>query len=221
VDGRLEFHRNYSVTDINSASFFNGTGTIKSIDPDSPKYLGDLHVNFTLPLSAERLAKIFYSLVLADLGQTKSTIFETPDLLLDWVKSISDYGLDVSHRVGEENMLHLGRFNTTMGFWERSFASMPPIGPSTIYTRYACQVPELKSPGTLILAVFLADMVVLRALWWVFSELMLWRLTWSDPSAMTCSGCVYRLAEEGLSVSEGCRTSTASSKNAAPVNYPR
>jgi len=79
----------------------------------------------------------------------------------------------------------------TINFWANATASMPPAtNASTIYTQYLCQVPRLRDSASLVASVFIADLVLLQAVWIVFSSLVLWWKQRSDPLAMHCGGCV-------------------------------
>lgn len=71
------------------------------------------------------------------------------------------------------------------------FASkMGPLGSknATIVSQYLCSVPQSKSPGVMLLAILLADLVFLQAAWviynWVAGSML------SSSQMQTCQGCI-------------------------------
>lgn len=58
--------------------------------------------------------------------------------------------------------------------------------PSTIYSQYLCQVAQLKPPLSLIVAILVADLVFLRALWSLTTAATTWMVERNDASAMHC-----------------------------------
>lgn len=68
------------------------------------------------------------------------------------------------------------------------------ITPSTIYAEYLCQVPQRKPMGPLIVAIVVADLVFLQALW----NILTWITTaWTERNyreAKFCEGCLAAMA---------------------------
>jgi hypothetical protein len=67
------------------------------------------------------------------------------------------------------------------------------IKPSVFFTEYLCQVPTLKSAGSLILAVLVADLVFLNAAWVLLNWFAVARL--DESTAHQCEGCSGKVVE--------------------------
>lgn len=69
---------------------------------------------------------------------------------------------------------------------------MGPFGttPSVIATTYIYQVPQLKSAGNLIVAIVVADLVLLQAVWKLYKLVAETIVTRRQPSANYCQGCL-------------------------------
>jgi len=147
----------------------------------------------TFPPAFERIVKLFYASIFSELGQP--TVFDNPDILYNWTDSA----------IEEVRAIHTEASTATVEkaeAWKqkaRSLSADRPLSHSTIYTQYHCQIPKLKGAGTLIMAVFLADLVFLRALWWLFNWMTVWWLQRADPRTMACKGC----AEQNLTTEAG------------------
>jgi hypothetical protein len=64
--------------------------------------------------------------------------------------------------------------------------------PSVIATTYLCQVPELKSAGNLIVAILVADLVLLQVTWQLYKLLAEAYLSRRQPTADHCKGCLNK-----------------------------
>lgn len=73
------------------------------------------------------------------------------------------------------------------------------ITPSVLATTYMCQVPRLKSTGTLIVSVLVADLVLLQAIWKLFVLAMNYFLVSNNEEMRYCEGCGRNLKEKGES----------------------
>jgi hypothetical protein len=167
-------------------------------------------------------AKAFYSLVLVDLGQR-----ETPNLFLD--EDLLKYALnapDDIFRAADSEWLGSDRVSTTLDANEYCTLCAPndtscdtyvpmnqsydafkdQLGPlnataATIFMQYACSVPQARSVGTMFLAVLLADLVFLQALWALFNLITAWFMRRRFSHSNVCEGCLAReellLAEMG------------------------
>lgn len=62
------------------------------------------------------------------------------------------------------------------------------ITDSVIYTQYFCQVPEMKSTDSLLVAILIADLVFPQALWKVLDWITMGLLEHSDPQTRFCEG---------------------------------
>lgn len=63
------------------------------------------------------------------------------------------------------------------------------ITPSVLATTYVCQVPRLKSTGTLIVSVLVADLVLLQAIWKLFVLATNYFLTLNKDERRYCEEC--------------------------------
>ncbi|CAJ0547373.1 Ff.00g041270.m01.CDS01 [Fusarium sp. VM40] len=112
-------------------------------------------------IEADTLAKAAYSTILVDLGQTKpeSNILTDTKLLTDFTSSFTGLKSAVNLFPGPANDSYavLGKSTGPLG-----------IKPSVILTFYVCQVPRLKPAGNLIVAVIVADLVLLQAVWQLY-----------------------------------------------------
>lgn len=61
--------------------------------------------------------------------------------------------------------------------------------PARLYAQYACSIPERKSMGSLLLALLLADLVFLQALWKTYKFAVETYLERTDPQSNVCEGC--------------------------------
>lgn len=83
---------------------------------------------------------------------------------------------------------------------------------ATVVSQYLCSVPQSKSPGIMLLAILLADLVFLQAAWviynWIAGSML------SESQMQTCQGCVESpvqvIEKEGL-LGEGKTTVTSGS----------
>ncbi|MCJ1459442.1 hypothetical protein MMC28_009820 [Mycoblastus sanguinarius] len=111
---------------------------------------------------ADQYAKVFYSSILADLGNpSPDNILVDPGLLQNYTSDFKESGKP--HTV-----------DWTWDYMGPAFSSYKSqqdpggplnITPSTIYAEYFCQLPQHKPAGSLIVAIFIADLVFLQALW--------------------------------------------------------
>ncbi|KAF2498475.1 hypothetical protein BU16DRAFT_295570 [Lophium mytilinum] len=137
--------------------------------------------------ATDRFAKILYSTVLTDLGQTSAhpNILADPALLK--IFSNSTWNVTAMSEHLQELGLAIPGFNlpeTPIG--------VPVVNPSTISTTYLCQVPRQKSAGTLIIAVLVADLVFLQALWKLANLIAGKVLARQDPTGNFCEGCLQK-----------------------------
>lgn len=195
----IEFHRNRNCNDISDGDYFTwNSHTI--MEKDHQIYNSERTVtNWTnspdiwpnMSAQADAFAKSFYSFILADLGQNISTLSTNASVLQQYTEAFTP-----NHNYGS---LWPDYANTS--YQNRISQGMSPdlfIRPSTFYTQYICQVPRLKSIGTLIASVILADLVFLSAAWtilnWVAARFFL------KPDAMYCNGCLKLHAQNGQKI---------------------
>ena len=70
--------------------------------------------------------------------------------------------------------------------------------PATIHRQYTCSVPQMKSPGRIILLVLVADLVFLQAAWVILKWIADTVLKRQDPTAMFCPGCLESAQHMGI-----------------------
>jgi hypothetical protein len=198
--GAISFTRNNSsISDITDPSFFEvdyrfivdiGQGDLFIIHPglynqsSSIANLNSINAYPNIWIQVDSLAKSIYSTILTDFGQASST----PNILTDGDTLqyfTSNFSLALQHIANAAPGPATQDYDTLK-------ATTGPLGmtPSVISTNYICQVPQLKSGGNLFLAVLVADLVFLQALWKIFTLATDWLLLRKRPSANQCQGCI-------------------------------
>lgn len=184
--------------DITNYDFFNITGWF---------YMGDggLHsmqdgTQYGVPLSPvlydadvgfqmHHFATVFYSTILADLGQPNgSNVLTDTDLIQQYILAGWDnFALTGSDPSMSEQQL-LDQLKATSG----------PlfIKPSTFNSQYICQVPRRRAIGSVFIAVLVADIVFLQALFSVLTWTTTWWLDHTDHESNFCEGCKKYLSSE-------------------------
>ena len=137
-------------------------------------------------VQADTLAKSFYSAVLADLGQNLTETFVSNGDLLQQNSNFRNMGNDTDV---ETKWLKAGPARSSYNDLKDSTGPLT-IKPSTIYAQYFCQIPELKSGGSLFIAVLVADLVFLQALWKILTWSTTMWLAHSNEKANYCEGCL-------------------------------
>lgn len=136
--------------------------------------------------SADSLAKSFYSVIMTDLGQVdhKPNILNDPVLLHNFTAERND---SRANGPAQAAGIPLQTFNSS----EEINQLIGPLGvrSSTIASSYLCQVPRQKPAGELIIAVLVADLVLLQALWQITMILAGWFVVRTDEEANWCEGC--------------------------------
>ncbi len=137
-------------------------------------------------VQADTFAKSFYSTVLADLGQNSTETFVSNGNLLQQNTNFRNMG---NYTDVETTWLKAGPARKSYNDLKDSTGSLS-IKPSTIYAQYFCQIPELKSGGSLFIAVLVADLVFLQALWKILTWSTTMWLEHSNEKANYCEGCL-------------------------------
>lgn len=135
---------------------------------------------------ADTYTKVFYSSILADLGSTNyPSILTNPNVLQYYTANFSQpNGLQTKY-------IRLGPASRSYNDLKASTGPLV-VTPSRIYQQYFCQVPKRKSTGSLIVAIFVADVVFLQIAWLLLSFIMTWQTERNDPRAKFCVGCLTR-----------------------------
>ena len=134
-------------------------------------------------IQGESLAKSTYSTILADLGQFSSkTNILTDARLLQYFPS--NFSLALKHTAN-------ARPGPVTQDYDTLKAAPGPLGirSSVISTTYICQVPRLKSSGTLFIAVLVAELVFLQAAWKIFTLMTGWLFLAKNQGYNECEGC--------------------------------
>ena len=178
----------------NTGTYGNMTSKLIS-DGDSPNIWSQI----------DKMGKVFYSAILTDLGQNFSStipddnIFTSPSLLSDFSKPIPGWiGPREAIRGAIETYWLTGGPARDTYDALRSVTGPLNVSSSVIYTQYFCQVPQVKSTGSLIVAILLANLVFLSALWKIFNWLVLHSLQRQDPTTMFCAGCMLQHRQQQL-----------------------
>ncbi|KAL9623441.1 MAG: hypothetical protein Q9160_002334 [Pyrenula sp. 1 TL-2023] len=136
---------------------------------------------------ADALAKSFLSTILVDLGQVSSPF---PNLLIN--------ATALQHFTAPFPTILENLANARPGPAQEDFNTLKSttgplqVTPSVIFSKYICQVPRKKSAINIIIAVLIADLVFLQALWkmltWGTEALFLGKRK-DGSHANRCDGC--------------------------------
>lgn len=120
------------------------------------------------------LAQALYSLILTDLGQSvESNILTFPQRVIDFANKTMQLGANEDSGLIAENRAELDQLSLSYDgsppsgiadFYKWFNTSIPYVNASVISTQYVCQVPELRSIGSVVVSVVVADLVLLQAL---------------------------------------------------------
>ncbi|KAJ3546309.1 hypothetical protein NM208_g2073 [Fusarium decemcellulare] len=170
--GTVSFTTDESYPDIQDLRFFKldyrfiGTSSNEVIccpeleGPLTAQKLNESDIYPNIWITADTLAKAVYSTILVDLGQTRpeSNILTDTKLLTHFTS-----GLSTIQRAN----LSPGPANDSYSVLKKSTGPLR-VTPSVISTAYICQVPRLKPAGNLIVAILVADLVLLQAVWQLY-----------------------------------------------------
>ncbi|KAK5949886.1 hypothetical protein OHC33_009071 [Knufia fluminis] len=220
--GQIGFRPNISQPhDIKDISFFDLNYFFLAANADLFNYLLPYDQMYNQPdgLSTSgplteglTWAKVMYSTILTDLGQSHLQNLLLDEDLLQWalqypddkfrkqLDDIScDYNVDQScdydwiNYGGVASPLEApdagGLMQTPMNQSYDAYKSlMGPLGTknATIFSQYACSVPVRKDNGTLFLAVLIADLVFLQALWSILNWVAGGIVARQHKDAMAC-----------------------------------
>lgn len=127
---------------------------------------------------ADQYVKVLYSAILTDLGS-----FSSDNILIN-ASLLQEYTQEFQSAAGARQSYN-----------ELKDSGIGPLNitPSTIYAEYLCQVPQRKPIGPLLVSIFVADLVLLRAVWTILN----WTTTaWTqrNQKAKFCEGCLATMA---------------------------
>lgn len=209
-----------SYTDLDfffaEAHFFNNQGWQAWMGPEntiadwantSSKADRGLLPNITTTVSV--FGKVFYSLMLADLGMAdgQTNALLTADGIM-YLQSridmtVHDLAIDAGkdEYTGQPSGLENAFDKDGPGYpIDDAYQSVvdalghPPdlntTTTSTIFAQYLCSIPKRKGGGALFFSVLLADLVFLQAAWTLLNLAATWWLERKDPTAHLCEGCL-------------------------------
>ena len=142
---------------------------------------------------ADLYSKIFYSCILADLGNSAAeNILTESELLKNYTKDFKE-----PTNAYDQNDPHADYMGPAFKRYDELVSSTGPltINDSTIYAEYFCQVPQRKPIGSLIVAIIVADLVFLQALWKVLNWTTATWLEHSDSQSSYCKGCLALISD--------------------------
>ncbi|USP74993.1 hypothetical protein yc1106_02267 [Curvularia clavata] len=187
------------IEDDDFFSFFQAQ-FIKATQPGEYEYpsrtddllsITDLARNAAYPniwMPANNLAKAAYAMVLADLGQSEQTMLTDEELLRSFTANIAS---------AQDKSTNAKPGPATKSYDETTSGPLS-VTPSVISAQYLCQVPRMRSPGTLLLAILVADLVFLQTAWQLYKFLCEFLLTRRYPEANWCHGCSDKPAASQL-----------------------
>ncbi|KAI2479999.1 hypothetical protein Ptr902_08180 [Pyrenophora tritici-repentis] len=178
--GSLSFRSSGTTADISSSSFFNVSysmlmddGLIVMSGTEPITIDGNSTDPFSLMLvSADSLAKAFYSTISADLG-----VVNGPNILTNQ-ESLQQFTSDYGNI--EIHLIAAGPASDSYDTL-KTVTGEPKVTESTIFTTYLCQTPVRKLTPALIISVLLANLVLLRALWSVMTLVAVQIVDTRDP----------------------------------------
>ncbi|EUC34924.1 hypothetical protein COCCADRAFT_3779 [Bipolaris zeicola 26-R-13] len=144
--------------------------------------LDSLRVYPNIWTPASNLAKAAYAMVLADLGQNtkEPTMLTDVELLRSFTSNlVSAQKKSVNAKPGPATQSYDDADTGTLS-----------VTPSVISAQYLCQVPRMRSPGSLLLAVLVADLIFLQTAWQLYKLICEHLLSRRYPDANSCHGCL-------------------------------
>ncbi len=151
-------------------------------------------------IEVDSFAKSFYTTIMADLGQVSNDSILQNDTLLQHFTS------NITSMIGPREQNGVETYWLLAGPARQSYNELKDatghlnVSASVIYAQYFCQVPELKSGGSLFIAILVADLVFLQALWKVLNWSTIAWLERTDPHANFCPGCL-KASDRGFELS--------------------
>ncbi|KAI1630192.1 hypothetical protein EDD37DRAFT_618822 [Exophiala viscosa] len=149
--------------------------------------------------AVDDFAKSFYSFILADLGQTSSpNVLADPDILDQfWTACYNEVEPSPMNFV-QNGSLPDNSFDTL-----KSMTGSIGISNATLNAQYLCQIPQRKDTGSILVALIVADLVLLQAAWKVFTWITTFWLEKKDPEANFCSACAAKLGSPSVGADGG------------------
>ncbi|KAI1377807.1 hypothetical protein F4677DRAFT_413623 [Hypoxylon crocopeplum] len=135
------------------------------------------------------LGKAMWSTILADLGRNDDALpnmLARPDLLQIASADLTtaNQTLRPQFRWGIHELIYKQSFDPS-----QSQGVQLQVNQSVLVGDYLCQVPQLKSPGTLFVSVLVADLAILQAIWMIFTLLVDRFFVKDSEEASSCATC--------------------------------
>ena len=164
----------------------------------------------------DALFKTVYSLALTDLGQsTADNILAHPRLLMDftylnipvfnaddptskgWSSNWFDNETIFFNKVPAQIVSNVSLYGFMGGVLlspplPAAYFKPPVVRPAVIAQQYFCQVLQLKSTGSLLISIVVADLVFLQVLWKVFNIVVTLGMERHSPDSKHCEGCAKK-----------------------------
>ena len=156
--------------------------------------------------------KTVYSLALTDLGQsTADNILARPRLLMDFTSPALFELNRTTYSIGwnsnwfdnetiffdtvPSQIINFGGMGAGFSALLPAYSKPPVVQPAVISQQYFCQVPQLKSTGSLLISIVVADLVFLQVLWKVFNMVVTLGMERHHPDSKHCEGCAKKEEE--------------------------
>ena len=170
--------------------FFFGSPPIREL------VIGDTNIGDAV----DYFTKSFYSFIIADLGQISSpNVLAGPEILDKfWTACYNavDHGND--NTFAPTGSLGADSFDTL----KRTTGPIA-ISNATLNAQYLCQIPQRKDTASIVIAVIVADLVLLQAAWKAFTWITTFWVEKKDPEAKFCAGCAAHLASPSAGTDGG------------------
>jgi len=194
-------------------------------------------------LNIDGMVKLLYSTIMTDLGQfVESNILAFPKRTMDFANKTIQLGiagvtasdscnwqeLVTANSVGE-NSTQCSNANVSLdsnapldptAFYEWVGTGVPVVNASVISTQYLCEVPRLKSTGSLIVSVLVADLVFLQALWTIFNWAVTFFLQRRNKQANHCPECIAKPDSDESEKEHGVSSTGSYEQLPNPVRTP-
>lgn len=142
--------------------------------------------------SVDVLGKAMWFSVLTDLGRNQTAV---PNMLVEptlLANLTSNYTSEIqAWPTYNDNIAQRIDPGLAQASFDPNASPLPDLNAtqSTLTTNYVCQVPRMKSPGTLFYTVLLADLVYLQNAFTVFAFIVGYLMHRRHPDANYCDGC--------------------------------
>ena len=147
--------------------------------------------NTNIGEAIDDFAKSIYSFLMADLGQLSQ-----PSVLgdQDTLQSFCNYCEIFVTDSGQNAPIYI--LPDGAGTFDLLKETTGPIAlsPTTLNAEYLCQIPRRRDTTSIIIAVIVADLVLLQAAWNIFTWTTTFGLEKKHPDAKFCLGCAQHLA---------------------------